>query len=189
MHWFGEPFDRRMMITATLILACLWLACLWRFGLDWILPAYLYFAALSSLLAVIDLASKRLPNPLTLSAYPITAALLAVAAMAEGARQPIVRAVVSGAVLLLVFLVLHLISPAGMGLGDVKLAGSMGMVLGWISPAAVLWGTAAGFVIAAAVSLALLAIGRATRKSDVPFGPSMLAGAWITIAATGLLAA
>jgi leader peptidase (prepilin peptidase)/N-methyltransferase len=63
----------------------------------------------------------------------------------------------------------------------------MGMVLGWISWPALLWGAVLGFVIAALVSLALLAARRATRKSDVPFGPSMLAGAWIIIAASGVL--
>ena len=60
------------------------------------------------------------------------------------------------------------------------------MVLGWLSWSALLGGAALGFVIGALVSLGLLAARRASRRSDVPFGPSMLAGGWLVILASGL---
>ena len=161
-------------------------ASLWRFGFSWTLLPYLAYSVLSAVLVVIDLLSKRLPNALTLPAIPATAALLALPALADDQASALVRALGAGGVLLAVYLALHLISPAGLGLGDVKLAASLGMVLGWISWSALLWGAALGFIIAALVSLGLLATRRATRRSDVPFGPSMLAGGWLVILASGL---
>ena len=66
--------------------------------------------------------------------------------------------------------------PSGMGLGDVKLAGVLGMYLGYLG-----WGTLAvgaffGFALGAVIGITLMALGRATRKSKIPFGPFMLAG-------------
>ncbi len=160
-------------------------ASIWRFGFTWTLPPYLAYSVLSAVLIVIDLVSKRLPNALTLPAIPVTAGLLALSALTDDQAGAFVRALCAGGVLLGLYLALHLISPAGLGLGDVKLAASLGMVLGWISWSALVWGAALGFIIAALVSLGLLDTRRATRRSDVPFGPSMLAGGWLVILATG----
>lgn len=157
----------------------------WRFGATWELPAYLYFAALSTALGFVDLQTHRLPNPWTLSAYPITLALLLLPALAEQRWTDLWRAVLGGAALFAVFAVLHLINPAGMGLGDVKLAGSMGMLLGWLSWSALAVGAFLGFVLGAVVGLILMAAGRAGRKSALPFGPFMLIGSWVAIVLYG----
>ena len=167
-------------------------ASLWRFGFTWTALPYLAYGVLTAVLTVIDLVSKRLPNSLTLPAIPATIALLAIPAFAGGQAfaggnaEALIRALCAGGVLFAVYLTLHLISPAGLGLGDVKLAASMGMVLGWLSWSALLWGAALGFVIGALVSLCLLIARRASLSSDVPFGPSMLAGGWLVILASGL---
>jgi leader peptidase (prepilin peptidase) / N-methyltransferase len=153
----------------------------WRFGLSWDLPAYLCFAAISIPLAVIDLRTQRLPNVLTLPAYPAVAVLLLVPAVAEGRWSDLGRAALGGAALLALFAVLHLVNPAGMGLGDVKLSGTMGAMLGWLSWADVLVGAFVGFVLGAVVGLALMAVGKAGRKTALAFGPFMLAGAWAAI--------
>ena len=76
-----------------------------------------------------------------------------------------------------VFLLLHL--AGGMGLGDVKLAGVLGLYLGFYGWAPVVVGAFLGFVVGGLVGLALIAVGRAGRKSAVPYGPSMLVGAWL----------
>ena len=147
----------------------------------WELPAYLYFAAVSVPLALIDLRTLRLPNLLTLSAYPIVAGLLLIPALAAEGWSAYVRALMSGAIVLALFVVLHLVNPSGMGLGDVKLAGPMGAMLGWVSWQATLMGVVMGFALVAVVGVALIAARRANRKSALPFGPFMLAGAWIAI--------
>lgn len=175
-----------MLATCIAVAGLLGAASLWRFGFTWTLLPYLAYSVLSAVLVVIDLLSKRLPNALTLPAIPATAALLAIPALADDQAGALIRALCAGGVLLAVYLLLHLISPAGLGLGDVKLAASMGMVLGWLSWSALLWGALLGFVVGALVSLGLLIARRANLSSDVPFGPSMLAGGWLVILASRL---
>jgi leader peptidase (prepilin peptidase)/N-methyltransferase len=70
-----------------------------------------------------------------------------------------------------------------MGMGDVKLSGPLGALLGWVSWDATLWGTLIGFVLAAVTGVALMVARRAGRKTALPFGPFMLAGAWIALLA------
>jgi leader peptidase (prepilin peptidase)/N-methyltransferase len=147
----------------------------------WDLPVYLYFAAVTVPLAVIDLRALRLPNTLTLSAYPIVAVLLLAPALATDGWSSYARAMLAGAIVLALFLVLHLVNPSGMGLGDVKLAGPMGAMLGWVSWQVAFVGVVVGFALAAIVGLAMILARRATRKSALPFGPFMLAGAWVAI--------
>ncbi len=172
---------RRDLLPSVLLSAAAAAAAVWRFGLTWQVLAYLAFAVATGPLFVIDVREKRLPNVWTLPLYPVTLGLLALAAAVDGQGDDLLRAALAGAALLLVFLVLHLVNPMGMGMGDVKLSGSMGMLLGWLSWRAVLWGTMLGFVGAAAFSLVLLALRLATRKSALPFGPAMLLGAWAAI--------
>jgi leader peptidase (prepilin peptidase)/N-methyltransferase len=79
------------------------------------------------------------------------------------------------------YLVLALVYPAGMGLGDVKLAGLLGLYLGWLGWAAVAVGAFTAFLIGGLVGVSLLATGRAGRKTAVPFGPAMLSGALLSV--------
>jgi leader peptidase (prepilin peptidase) / N-methyltransferase len=153
----------------------------WRFGTAWELPAYLYFAAVSVPLALIDLRTLRLPNVLTLSAYPIVAALLLLPALLDDGWPGYGRALLAGAAVLTLFVVLHVVNPSGMGLGDVKLAGPMGALLGWLSWQAVMLGVVIGFALVAVVGIAMILARRADRRSALPFGPFMLAGAWVAI--------
>jgi leader peptidase (prepilin peptidase)/N-methyltransferase len=152
-----------------------------RFGLSWELPAFLFLAAAGVLLAVIDLRHRLLPNRVVLPSLAIGAALLTLAAAADGTWPALLRAVLGGGVLFAVFLVLALISPRGLGMGDVKLAGLVGLYLGWLGWDAVLLGAVAGFVIQALLAVVLLA-GRWIRlRGELPFGPAMLLGALVAI--------
>lgn len=156
-------------------------ATLWHVGLDFQAPAYLGFAVLTALLAVIDLRTKRLPNPLTAATVVVVGVLLLLPAAAEGRWIDYGRAWASAVILLVLYGILAFISPASMGMGDVKLAASIGLATGWASWSAPLWATALAFVIAALASIALLIARRVTRKSEIPFGPWMLLGAWIVL--------
>lgn len=184
---YVPDLTRRIAVLAVLGTGALFAIATARFAVTWQLPAYLYFAGLSIALAVIDAQTQRLPNPLTLTAYPILFALFLLPAVLDDAHDQLLQAIVGGLVLLGLFFVLYLVYPAGIGFGDVKLAGSMGMALGWVSWSAALWGACAGFLIAAAVSIVLLASHRTTRKSQLAFGPSMLLGAWLVLVASGRL--
>jgi len=77
--------------------------------------------------------------------------------------------------------VLAWIWPRGMGFGDVKLSGVVGMYLGWLSWGALVVGGFAGFLIGGVTGIALILAGRAGRKSTIPYGPYMLAGALVGV--------
>ena len=158
-----------------------------RFGASPVLPAFCYLAALSVALAFIDVAHRRLPDLLTLPSYPVAIAALGVATpfVRHGASH-LLHAAIGLACASAFYLILALLYPAGIGWGDVKLSGLLGLYLGWIGPTALFIGLAAGFVLAAAAALALIAAGRATRKSQIAFGPFMLAGSLVVIIAAGL---
>jgi leader peptidase (prepilin peptidase)/N-methyltransferase len=90
---------------------------------------------------------------------------------------------VTGAALLFgAYLVMALIAPSGLGMGDVKLAGLLGLYLGWLGWGAVVVGAVAGFVVQALLALLLLATRRIGLRGELPFGPAMLAGAALAIA-------
>jgi leader peptidase (prepilin peptidase)/N-methyltransferase len=159
-----------------------------RFGLSPVLPAFWLLAALAVVLAVIDLRHRRLPDPLTLPAYPAAAALLGAGALAvPGGARHFLSALAGMAAAWLFFLLLALVYPAGLGWGDVKLSGVIGLYLGWLGAAALLAGLLGAFVLAAVAGLGLMAAGKATRKSHIPFGPFMLASAIAVIAGSGLV--
>ena len=147
------------------------------------LPAFLYLAAVGIALAAIDLDERRLPNALTLPSYAVGGVLLAVAAAADGRWHSFAGALLGMAVLFAFYFVLALIYPAGMGFGDVKLAGVLGLYLGWLGAKEWFVGVLAGFFLGGVLGLLLIAVGRAGRKTKIPFGPFMLLGALIGIVA------
>jgi leader peptidase (prepilin peptidase) / N-methyltransferase len=147
----------------------------------WELAALAWLALFAVPLACIDLAVHRLPDPLTATAFAGTFALLAVAALAAGQPGALGRAAFGAAVLTGFYLLLFVIRPTGMGLGDAKLAASVGAALGWAGWRAVATGTSAAFVLAACYGVALLAMRRATRNDHLPLGPFIVIGALAAI--------
>ena len=170
---------RPVLVVGTALLLALVVV---RFGLTWQLPAFLLLAAVAVLLAVVDLQHQLLPNRVLLPALAGGGVLLLGAAAASGAWGALGRAVLGAAALFLVFLVLALISPGGLGMGDVKLAAVLGLHLGWVGWPTVLLGGVAAFVVQALVALVLLAARRVQRGSALPFGPAMLVGAALALA-------
>jgi leader peptidase (prepilin peptidase) / N-methyltransferase len=157
-------------------------------GLLEALPAYLFFAAVGVALAAIDLDVRRLPNAIVFPAYGVLAVALSVAAVLQGDLEPLVRAVLGGAALFAFYFALVLVYPAGMGFGDVKLAGLIGAVLGFVSYPALVVGAFAAFLIGGLGGAALLLARHATRKTGIPFGPAMVAGALVALFASAPLA-
>jgi leader peptidase (prepilin peptidase)/N-methyltransferase len=179
----GEPISWRYP-AVELATAVLFGAVAWRvhaLGLVAAVPAYLYFVAIGVALAAIDLDHKRLPNVIVLPSYGVVAALLIAAAAWQDRWADLLRAGLGACVLFAVFLALALAYPAGMGLGDVKLAGLLGGVLGYLSWPAVALGSFAGFLLGSVIGVAVIASGRGSRKTAIPFGPFMIAGALLAI--------
>ncbi|MGX1792287.1 prepilin peptidase [Microbacterium sp. NPDC055312] len=151
-------------------------------------PALLIWAAGGLALALIDVDHHRLPNVITLPAYPITAVSLLAASWVTGEWGRMLQATIGLIALGGMYLLLALAYPAGMGLGDVKLSGSLGMLLAWLGWPQLIVGGFSAFVVGGVVGVVLMLTGRAGRKSGVPFGPFMLLGAVIGIAAGPTLA-
>jgi leader peptidase (prepilin peptidase) / N-methyltransferase len=152
-----------------------------RIGLHPALPAFLYLAAVAIALALIDLEHFRLPDPLTLPSYPVGVALLLIAALADSTWWPFERALISMAALFALYDVIAFIAPKGMGGGDVKLAGVLGLYLGWLGWDQLAVGAFMAFLVGGIVSVGLVLFAGAGRKTRVPFGPFMLVGAFIGI--------
>lgn len=156
-----------------------------RLGPSTALPAYLYLAGVAVVLTLIDAGTHRLPNAIVLTSYPVGALLLVPAAAGRGEWGPPVRALLGMVVLSTVYFVLALFSRGGLGYGDVKLAGLLGLYLGFLGWPAVWLGTLAGFLLGGLAAGVLLAARRATRRSSIAFGPYLLAGALLAVLLTG----
>lgn len=158
-----------------------------RIGLHAVLPAYLYLAAISVALALIDLDVRRLPNAIVLPSYAVGLALLGIAAIADHNGDAYLRAIEGMAAYYAAFFAITFAYPKGMGFGDVKLAGVLGLYLGWIGWGALAVGAFAGVLLGGVVGMGLLVIRRAGRKSAIPYGPFMLIGALLAVFVGGQL--
>jgi leader peptidase (prepilin peptidase)/N-methyltransferase len=152
-----------------------------RFGGQSDVLAFAFLGVLGVALAAIDIAVKRLPDLLTLPAYPILIALLAVAAIASHDGAALVRALLGGLALGGTYLILALLRPGQLGGGDIKLAGLAGLALAWLGWPTLIVGAFLGFALSALVSLALLAARRVTLHSAISFGPFLLGGALLAM--------
>jgi leader peptidase (prepilin peptidase) / N-methyltransferase len=148
--------------------------------------AFGFLGALGVTLGAIDIAVNRLPDKLTLPAYPVLVALLGAAAAIGHDGGALLRALLGGLALSVSYLLLAMVRPGQLGGGDVKLAGLLGLGLGWLGWPTLIFGGALGFVLSALVSLALLVARRISLRSVICFGPFMLGGALLAILATGM---
>ena len=145
------------------------------------LPVVLFVAGTGLLLAPIDLAVLRLPDPLVAVAFAGAAGYLLVLAIVTGDYAALLRAVLAAAAMAGGYLLLALVPGGHLGLGDVKLAGVLGLVLGWFGWGFVLLGAVLPHLINGPTVLVLLATGRARRGSSIPLGPALLVGAWLAV--------
>ena len=144
-----------------------------------LLPLLLVLTAAGVALTVIDLDHHRLPNAIVLTLYPVTVGGLLLAG-ALGGRWPLVAAGIGAALWLVVIGIPWLVSGGrGMGFGDVKLAPVLGVTLGWWALSASVVGLFLAFGLGAVVGIILMIAGRAGRKTALPFGPFLLAGALV----------
>jgi leader peptidase (prepilin peptidase)/N-methyltransferase len=130
---------------------------------------------------MIDLEHYIVPNrivyPTLLAAVP----LLTVAALFDGTWRPLVTALAGALVAGTGLLVIHLISPRGMGFGDVRLAVVLGLFLGWINLAHVALGLFLGFLLGGVIGGGLILLRLKQRKDHVPFAPFLALGALVAV--------
>jgi leader peptidase (prepilin peptidase) / N-methyltransferase len=175
----AAPVSRRYP-AVELATAALFVVLGLRVGADAALPAFLYVGAVGLALALIDVDTHKLPDALTLPSYPVVAGMLGLAALL-GADGSFVRALLGGAALYAVYFLLCWAYPKGMGFGDVKLSGVLGMATAWFGWGAWAVGLFAGFLLGGLWGVGLLLSGRGDRKTAVPYGPFLLVGALVAV--------
>ncbi|HWM17623.1 MAG TPA: A24 family peptidase [Microbacterium sp.] len=145
--------------------------------------AFLYLAVISVILVVIDVSTHRLPNRVVLPSYVVAVVLFAASSAFSADPGRLFRAIAGMVILFGCYFVMRLASPVSIGGGDMKLAGLLGIYFGWVGWSALLVGTAAALLIGGAQAIVLIVLRRADRRTRIAFGPAMLGGAWLAIAA------
>lgn len=139
--------------------------------------AHLALIGIGAWLIAIDARTHRLPNRIVLPTLAGLLVLVLIDTVVVGETQNLTRALLGALILGGFYAALRLLSPAGMGGGDVKLAMVIGLILGWHSWQALVVGAASAFVLGAFYALVLIALRRADRTTRIAFGPWMIAGA------------
>jgi leader peptidase (prepilin peptidase)/N-methyltransferase len=164
----------------TVAVAVLWAAVSERAseGLPvWWWPALLILSWAGVLLAAADLTARRLPDALTLPAYPVVALLLGAAAVGAGNTDALARATAGALLWAGGYAAVRLVAPAALGGGDVKLAGSLGALAAASSWSGLLLAVLAANVITVAIAGPARLLG----YRDIPHGPAMLAAVWLVV--------
>ena len=174
------PSNRRVVGT-TVLLAGLLVGAVALTGARPAALAVGWAAGAGVVLGSVDLLTHRLPDRVTYPAAVVCAAALLVDAAVLGSWPALVRALAAAAAALAVAGLGWLLSPQGLGLGDVKLLGLIGLVLGWFGWGVLLAAVFLGLLAGAAVSLLLLAARRVGWRTAIPFGPPLLAGAVLAL--------
>ncbi|WP_437771038.1 prepilin peptidase [Arthrobacter sp. KNU40] len=172
----GIPSPAMRLTTAVLTAVLFGLLTL-RFGFSPILPAYLLLAVMAVQLSRVDVAHHLLPNPLILLLLAAGLVLLTTSAELLSDWPGLLRAAAGGVIFFFGYLILGLISPGGLGMGDVKLAAPLGMYLGYLGWSQVFYGGMLGFVIGGVMTVLMLRLKRGIKPSEVAHGPAMFAAA------------
>ncbi len=162
------------------LVAVLWAVVVQRAGVDlplWWWPVPLVLGWAGVLLGGADLVARRLPDGLTLPAYPLVAIMLTFAAIGAASGGLMLRAVAGALLWAGGYAMVRLLAPGALGGGDVKLAGSLGALA-----AAASWSGLLLAVLAASVLTAVVAApARGFGYREVPHGPAMLVAAWLVV--------
>ncbi|HET9092966.1 MAG TPA: prepilin peptidase [Acidimicrobiales bacterium] len=179
-HHCGAHIPAGVLVTE-LVTAGLFVLLAFRLPTLWALPAYCVLATGLVALSAIDLELRRLPTPVIYWTGALGATGLVLASAGSGRWSALVSAAVGGAACFAVFFAIFFAVPKGMGFGDVRLAALCGIFLGWLGPRLVPFGILLGFVVAGLPAIALVVLGKANRKSQLPFGPFLAAGTLVAV--------
>lgn len=153
----------------------------------WLTIPYLAFLLLSMALLVTDLEEFRIVDRLNLRGTVVLATLLAGAALIEGDVGAYLRGLLGGGAYFAGATLLWLaVRGKGFGAGDVKLAPQLGLFTAYVSWGTLGWAVLATALIGGIVAVAMLAMGAARMKTELPYGPPMILGAWLAIVLAGI---
>ena len=152
-----------------------------RFGADVALAAFAVLALSLVAISAIDLERFIIPNRLVYPTLALVAPLLVVASAVDHRWGGLGRGAIAGAAAFVGFFAVHLAVPRGMGFGDVRLAGLIGLATGWLGLGHAFVAFFAAFLLGALVGIGVMVVSGGGRKTRIPFGPFMAAGAVIAV--------
>lgn len=162
----------------------LWALAAWRFGPHLLVVPYLFCFSVLLALSAIDLQIYRLPDRITLTAGVISLVMLSIVAVVEGEPMWIAAALISGVGYFLFLLVPAVVYPRGMGFGDVKLVGLLGLYLGFLTPSYVPVLAVLSVVISSVIGLVVglgVLVARGGKSRPYPFGPWLALGGVVSV--------
>ena len=177
--------DPRRTPLVAIVTAALFAATPVVVDVDWTLPAYLWFVAVTVTLTLTDMDTKLIPNRILYPGTVVALVLLIGGGLIEGG--PVVRAVAGGALYFVLLFVLALIARGGFGFGDVKLAFLLGLFATYQSGDTLIVAIFAAFLLGGLVSLLLVVFRVRSRKDAIPFGPYLVLGAYVALAWAGTI--
>ena len=178
--------DPRRTPLVAVVTAALFAATPVVVDVDWTLPAYLWFVAVTVTLTLTDMDTKLIPNRILFPGTVVALVLLIGGGLIEGG--PVVRAIAGGALYFVLLFVLALIARGGFGFGDVKLAFLLGLFTAYQSWETLIVAVFAAFLLGGLVSAILVVFRIRSRKDSIPFGPYLVAGAYLAIVWAGTIA-
>lgn len=156
-------------------------------GIELILLPYLGFLFLTMALVVTDLEEFRIVDRLNLRGSLAIAVVLGAVGVSLGDSSSLWRGMLGAAAYFAGATILWLaVSGQGFGAGDVKLAPILGLFTAYISWGTLGWALFAMAIIGGVIALALVAMGAARMKTELPYGPPMIIGAWLAIVLAGI---
>lgn len=182
----GRPAAVRVVVV-TAVLAVLLAGAVSLVGVRPLLLGLGWAAGAALVLAQVDLAVHRLPDRVVFPSISVAVAAVLLDAVVLGTWDEALRAVLAGPAAFGCAAVVGLVSPRGLGFGDVKLLGLLGVLLGWFGWSVLLLGVLLGLLLGAVAALALLAVRRAGWRTEIALGPSLLAGAALALGLPALL--
>jgi leader peptidase (prepilin peptidase)/N-methyltransferase len=148
-----------------------------RFGISWTGVGEAALAAGLVVLAFIDLDHLLLPKKIVYATLTVVAAVFVAGAATGPQWHRLVVAVISAVVPWALFFVINFVSPRAMGFGDVRLALLIGFGLGWLGAGYAFLGFLVASVLGSVVGVTMIALGKAGRRTPIPFGTFLAAGA------------
>lgn len=145
----------------------------WRYGLTFEFPLIAFYTCILLVLAVIDLRHKLILNVIV---YPAAAIALIIGFFLP--EFDIYKGVLGGAIGFAILMIPALVSRTGMGWGDVKMAGLIGLMTGYPRVFAGLLG---GIILGGVTAVTLIILKKKTRKDTIPFGPFLALGAFLAL--------
>ncbi len=183
-HCYERP--RRRELVVEILTAALFVSMSIRFGDPLVTTAFCFFCAFIVAVSAIDLEHYRIPDRLVFPSLAVAVPAVILISLQKDVPEAIPRALLGAATFFGILLVFHLISPRGMGFGDVKLGLMLGLFTGWLAPTqlveapylaviAMFFGGIIGVIMGFGVALSR------GRKAAFPFGPALCAGAYLVV--------